>query len=516
MRNFLIAMVGTVLLFTVAVPQVSARTWYRADSHNFVIYSDGSQSQLQDYAVELEKFDALLRLIWRRPQLENPNRLTIYLVPRQQDVARLNGSENVAGFYHPSLEGSFAVSNREITQDKTDLSGKRVLFHEYAHHFMFANFSIPAPAWFMEGFAEFVSTAEFLKNGDWYFGKPAFHRASEIEYYPRIAVRELLSKRQSEIDNARRGAYYGWAWALTHLLYMERQGRGAEVNNYISLLNRGVDTLTAATQAFGDLDALDRDLRDYVKGSMSFSKSTRPLSYIDEVAITSLSDEDSRVVELTMKRLSSETREEALTGLRDLTSQGAQTAEAWYQLARAEFDAGGRSDEAGEADYSRSDEALDRALSIKSNHVRANILKARIKMIRLENSDGTTSKDWDALREQIIQANNADPDDPVPLYYFATSMPANGPEGADVTAALAAVFERVPEASETRIAYAFNLANNKRYGESIQLLTVLANDPHGGESGRKMIAQIEAMRDDRPYVETPDLKLPIGDDAGEN
>src|SRR3546814_20420395 len=118
MRNFLIAIMGMALLHTVATPQVSARTWYRADSHNFVIYSDGSQSQLQDYAVELEKFDALLRLIWRRPQPENPNRLTIYLVPRQQDVARLNGSENVAGFYHPSLEGHFAVSNREITHNK--------------------------------------------------------------------------------------------------------------------------------------------------------------------------------------------------------------------------------------------------------------------------------------------------------------------------------------------------------------------------------------------------------------
>lgn len=509
----LVALAGAILAFVTA--PASAQTWHRADTHHFTIYSDGSASQLEDFAVELEKFDALLRLLWRRPQLAEPTKLTIYMVANKSQVEALSGRDNIAGFYRTSLDGSFAVSNRERTRDKTELSGQSTLFHEYAHHFMFANFQIPAPAWFVEGFAEFVATAEFKKNGDFYFGKPAFHRAAEIEYFSRIPVTELLTKRQHEIDDGRRGAYYGWAWALTHMLYMDEEKKGERVANYVNLLNRGEDSLSAARKAFGDLDTLDKQLRDYVNGRMSYSKSARPLAYIDSITVTRLSDEESAVVQLTMERRSPGKADEALEDLRELTAGGAQTADAWYQLARAEFsearDIAEDSDEAQDPDYARALAASERALAINADHPKANILKARILMEQLDAEGATDPAEWDKVRSLIITANNANPRSSAALYYYAETFNRQGKRDDTASAALATAFEFAPEAREIRVAHAFDLANNKRFDEAINLLKILANDPHGGSFGQRAIAQIEAMQKGGIAIVRPRIQVEVDD-----
>ena len=48
--------------------------WHRAESANFVIYSDGDAGKLEEYARELEMFDALFRLYFGLPKEPSPNR----------------------------------------------------------------------------------------------------------------------------------------------------------------------------------------------------------------------------------------------------------------------------------------------------------------------------------------------------------------------------------------------------------------------------------------------------------
>lgn len=505
----------TALLVLAFESAALAGDWHRADSHHFTIYSDGSKSDLEDFTHEVEKFDALLRMLWNRPAAENPRKLTIFMVSDGNDVERLLGRDNVVGYYVPTVEGSYAVSNRQQTRNKFALSGKTTLFHEYAHHFFFNNFSIPAPPWFVEGFAEFVSTAEFRKNGDWYFGKPAHHRAGEIQYFGRIDVRDLLTKRPHEIDGSSRNAFYGWSWLLTHLLYSEDRDRGVQIGRYLALLNSGAEPLAAAEGAFGDLDRLDRDLRDYANGRMGYSKSDKPLTYFDDIAVASLSESDGAIVELRMKRLGSGQFDEALQELRALGSGDDAPAELLYQLGRAEYsqarkEADEAEDDSGLPDFSAAEAAFRRALERDPDHLYANVFTAKIKIERLAESDDAEDADWDAARKLILAANRTDPYNPFPLYHYALSFGRQGKRDPQIAAAYETAFALAPEAVNVRVAYAQELAFGGEFDRAIRLVSILANDPHRGNYGQAVLRRIEAMRDGRSIVALPMAEL---DDA---
>ncbi len=278
-------LIATLCAMLMTSPAV-AETWYRADTHHFVIYSNGGERQLEEFAHKTERFDALLRIFFRREPELQPNRLTIYLVSKASTVDRLLGPKrsNVAGFYHARTEGSYAVANREKARNKFDMDGQTVLFHEYAHHFMARNFPVPAPAWFVEGFAEYAATADFKRNGAWTFGEVANHRAYSLMGSPQIPIRTLLvesasGKHEKVFD------FYAWAWALTHMMYQSDE-RGAQIGRYLSLLAEGEEPLAAAEQIFGDLDALEKRLDKYVNGPMTFTRSETPFPYMDDIKIT--------------------------------------------------------------------------------------------------------------------------------------------------------------------------------------------------------------------------------------
>lgn len=487
-----------------------AGTWHRADSDHFIIYGDGRPGDLEDFAHELEKFDSLLRMLWRLPENPAQRKLTIYTVGSSDEVERIIGRPNIAGFYSPRLDGSFAVSNRIQTSQHDALSGKEVLFHEYAHHFMYRNFSVPAPSWFIEGFAEFVATAEFKKNGGWVFGKPAFHRATEVEYASRIPIRALLQFGSEAHEKRDMTAFYGWSWALTHMLYTAEEGRGAKVVDYLNRLNRGEENLAAAQAAFGDLDALDRKLAAYVKSRIAYSPSSKPIAYDDNITVTPLSDAQGRVVELAMLRRGGGTFERALADLRELGGTDAAGADALVQLARAEYAKAHRKEDeegddqvakataaiAGDAavDLSAALTAVDRALALAPLHVEASVLKSRILMETLSDAGDYDSPKWDEAEQYALLANQAEPNNPEALYAYAQLLLRQGKRDETVEEVLRSAYAYAPEVRDLRVAYAFELAANRNYDRAIALLQIIANDPHGGGTGRSAIARIEAMR----------------------
>lgn len=495
-----------------------AETWYRADTHHFTIFSDGQEKQLEEFAHEAEKFDALMRLAFQvRPEAD-PAKLNIYLVSSAGDVQKLVDMNNIAGIYFARTDGSFAISNRQKTRSRDRLSGKRTLFHEYAHHFMFNNLHVPAPAWLVEGFAEFVATAEFKKNGEWYFGKPAFHRAAEIEYAPRIPIDLLLTVRPSQIKGDGASAFYGWSWALTHMLYLESPEAGKQVDRYLRRINRGETSLGAARAEFGDLDELEKELRGYVKGRMTFKKSNLALPYRDDVQVTRLSEAESATLALKLRRLGGADLAETRDALTAAAASG--DAEAWYQLGRAEYDLALSVDSAADAeetspDFSAARAALKNALAADAEHIHANVLMGELEIARLESMDQPyVEEEWKNARRYISKAAELSPRDPYALFALAQSYSRRGHRDAVVSPSLKIAFERAPESREIRFAYAIDLANNGQFEAAIQLLSILANDPHGGDAGRDAIRRIEAMRDGSTILAT-DIAPVVGETSDE-
>lgn len=495
MQKFLWGLMAGIMTFAVATP--AEAKWLRADTDNFIVYSEGSDKSLRDFAGKLERFDATLRIRFGIPRDKEPNRLTVYLVERAADAGKLTGGRlgpSIAGFYSPDPEGSYAVSNREDTVIKGTPQWQQTLFHEYSHHFMRRYLPAAFPAWFIEGFAEYYSTGDFTKEGKAEIGKPPYGRAYGLLEMPKIPVETLLLQRPTTMRNSEQmDVYYGRAWLLTHMLYNVPE-RAGQLGAYIDAINKGVPAKKAAADAFGDLAQLDRDLNTYLAKRLTYRTTAEPVPVAGAITVTALSVADDAMLPLQLERKSVD-RDEARLGkvrdaLRKLAAEYPDDANIWYELAMAEWDMGKEKRETAAARA-----AVDKTLEIEPKHVRANVLLGRMIIADLREKDDTSAADWNAARKPIITANKANPDDPVPLFAYYESFGAQGIAPPSIAIdGLARSFALAPENGQTRFSYAFALAGQRKFDVAIHLAKVIAFDPHGSGDGLKLLDELEAMR----------------------
>src|SRR5436190_8597766 len=179
-------MLGAAALLT-AAPVGAA--WHKASSAHFVIYADESPDKLREFGVRLEKFDKAVRQVrgMADPAMGDGNRLTVFIVPTVADVQKLAANRmhlttNLVGFYQGKAEGSIAIVPKRSNDTKMgDFADQDTFFHEYAHHLMFYDIRVATPIWYSEGFAEFMSTATFGKDGSVTLGRPALGRAYGVD-----------------------------------------------------------------------------------------------------------------------------------------------------------------------------------------------------------------------------------------------------------------------------------------------------------------------------------------------
>ena len=139
-----------------------------------------------------------------------------------------------------------------------------VFFHEYAHDLMLADLKAPMPAWLVEGFAEFMSTAKVTNNGSVALGIPANHRASNLlsDRAYQMPVADLVAAKVPR-NSQERFSLYARGWLLSHYLTFAPE-RSGQLGHYLDEFAKGRPAIDAAQTAFGDLAALDKDLDRYL------------------------------------------------------------------------------------------------------------------------------------------------------------------------------------------------------------------------------------------------------------
>lgn len=486
-------------IIVTATPAMTAGedVWNKAETAHFTIYSSGEEEDLVAFARDLEKFDGLLRFWFGKAPQNGSDKLEIYLMDNERQVSKLHGWSMVDGFYSRDVEGTFAVAHRRNSA-MNELDGQTVLFHEYAHHFMYNEFSVAVPAWLREGFAEFLSTTEFRDDGSWTFGSPASHRAISLRRAKDPKIEHVLQwPDESNLDVSE---FYAWSWALTHMLYTD-EDRGARIGAFIDRLAAGEDTLAAAEAAFGNLEALEHRMHRYVRRKIAFSVSKEPFPWSDKVDVSTLGAGESRMLELRLQRRSRGGLDNARDELEKFAAGGRMAADAYAELAMAELlledrDRGEHKDKTDSNHWYRlAEAAADKALTIDPDNVVANIAKGRILLDRLvEENRPSGHEDWKKARRYLQVANKAAPDNAEALYRFANSFTQERREGAMMYDAFGAAFVREPQVQEFRIALAYDLARQGRHDDGISLLRMLANDPHSPEAGKKAVEDIEWMR----------------------
>ena len=256
--------VGVALMAVCAAGPVRAE-WRKAETAHFIVYGDVPERAIRAYARKAERFDTLLRTYYPIVVDHEIPKLEIFIADGRRDMERAYPGigASVGGYYSPNSGRIHAVVDTEA------ISGDVVLFHEYAHHFMFQMNSNAYPSWFVEGFAEYYATAD-VDSDQIKFGRHLPGRINSLSGPANTwaPMEDVLTWRFTASGRYRGASYYAQAWAMTHY-FMSTPERTRMLGQYLAAVIRGEDPVAAMRDATGRAPAqLQNDVRLYLSGTI--------------------------------------------------------------------------------------------------------------------------------------------------------------------------------------------------------------------------------------------------------
>lgn len=496
--HYLSRIVLILAVFLVALSPARAE-WLEASGPNFVVYADQSEKQVRAFTDMLERYRSAMRVVYKLPEepTSPSNRLTVFVVRDANQVRKLlgEGSRYTQGFYQSRAGGSVAFIPRVDGSNQTDrvTEGELVLLHEYAHHFMYTVFSGSPPLWFSEGFAEFYATAKFERDGGVGLGLPANHRAAELVYAKDVPLEMLLNTRKYRENASRRyDAFYGRSWLLFHYMMLSGK-RPGQLNDYLSRLSQGEGENSAATGAFGDLAALDKELERYMMSRrMSYMNLGANRITTAEVRIRPLRQGEAAILPVMMRSKRGVNEEQAALVVEEARAIAASYPDDPFvmtALAEAEFDAG--HDDAALA-------AADKAIARDPQAINAYIQKIYV-MFRKAGDDETL---WPKVRGAIAAANRVENDNPIPLSYFFRSFAAEGKKPPPIAVeGLKKALALAPYDTGLRLTLGQYQISTGEAQQARETLSPLVNHPHDtglADFARKILEAdtVQSIKDD--------------------
>lgn len=478
------------LLVALACAGPAWADWRRAETDHFIVYSNGSERSLRDYAIRLERFNGLLQSLLSGGREQEGRKLPVYLVAdgRELRVANPSLPEGIAGYYWTSEADTLAVLVRGRDDD--------LLLHEYAHHFMATLGDGRYPGWLNEGYAEYFATATTSERGRATFGQPPAGRQQALAQRRWMPMDALLRARGAfdVPDRDVRQMYYAQSWLLTHWLASDSERLG-RLSAYLSAVNGGADAVEAWRAAFGQTpDDLAAALRAYLRGRLYYAELDLP-AMAPSVTVARLSPAADAVLLPSIR--AREARQDASEGpslletFRDAATRHPADPLALAALGRAEMKWG---------EEARAEAALQRALETDPDHVEALFLMGRLLDARAD--EASDEADEGALRRRsqasLVRAMEADPTDYRVYAALARQRRTTSSYPTENDLALWDMAVRhAPQLMSIRADAAQAMLEAGRLDEAAGLLTPIVNDPHGAAGAawaRDLLARIAERR----------------------
>lgn len=481
-------------IFTLALHAPARAAWHEAGSDHFLIYSDQKESDIRAFAERLERYHDAMRFLFNRPT-DKPspsNRVTIYAVSSARDVRDLagEGSKYLQGFYVPRAGGSLAVIP-EVKTGRHELSqSELILLHEYAHHFLLSASARAYPLWFSEGYAEFFGTAKFGGDGSIGLGLSSKNRGYELALAKDVPIELLLDTQAYQANKSKRyDSFYGQSWALYHMLHFSQERKG-QMDAYLLALAKGKSEMAAATETFGDLSQLDKDLANYLKKRKILTYNIPP-EYLKtgEINIRLMNTAEAEMMPIRIRSKRGVDEEQAAALLPEARAVGAKYPNDPFvqaALAEAEFDAGNDKEAVA---------AADRAIAADPRAINAHIQKGYA-LARMAPDAEDFDAAWEAVRSQFVKVNRIENDNPIPLMQFYMSYRGQGITPPEIAVqGLQRALELAPYDPELRWMNANQYMADGKYAWAAATLGPLANSPHPSslsETAQALMKEAEA------------------------
>lgn len=459
---------AVLLILSLFAAMPARAEWRRAESPNFVVYGDVSESRLRERILLLEDFDQLLRGLASVGDAPSP-RLHIYVVGGTEDLRTIRPvADGIAGYYLATNEGIAAFVN-----GREERRGDELLLHEYAHHFMRQHMRGAWPSWYVEGFAEYFATVRF-SNRRIEIGNYSRGRASQILQGQWLPMERLLTGGTDGLNEAAMSAYYAQSWLLVHYFYSNSE-RLRALSRLLGATRSGLNGRDALRLATGlTPEQLTDELRRYIRpGTIAYRYAPRASADAPPpITITAMppSTGDLILFEGALRvGVAEENREPYLQRIRSITARYPDDPFAMRVLAHAELLHG---------DGAAADRLLDRLLASHEGDADLLYLKGLRQLTSAKSDDAPTDAAASA-RSWFARARAADPNHFQALVRYVESLDI-APEAlsGEAREMLVQASRLAPHVASVALNAAIALLANGDHEEAERLLEPLASNPH--------------------------------------
>jgi hypothetical protein len=491
---------GLIALLVLAAPPAQAQ-WRRAESPNFIVYSVGSEAALRERIISLEDFDQLLRALTTVKDEPAPNKLHVYVVRGTRELRAVHPvRDDVAGFYQASSDGIAAFVDARMATSVNEF-----LFHEYAHHYMSQYAAAAYPAWYVEGSAEYFSTAEFAARHV-ELGRYPKYRAGFVLAKDWLPMERVLFGDTRELGPEEAQRLYAQSWLLVHYFFSTAE-RLEGLRRYLGAISRGADWRTAFETEVGlDADGMTARLRDYIFdrriSAIQLPRSSARAPPPVTVTIMPSSAKDLMLFEAALRvGIPADDRDAQLERIRKAAARHDSEPFAQRVLAHAEARYG---------DAAAADRLLESLLAAAPDDAELMYLKG----VRHLNAAELYGPDRDSelrlARQWFVRAHQADGNHFQTLFRYAQSLEGTENYLSENTAnVLLLAHQLAPQVGRIRAVAASVLIRRGEYQQAEAILAPLAANAHDPETADWARMRIEQAR---TLARTDDA----GDGRGDN
>src|SRR5579859_5201786 len=280
-----------------ATARDKAENWIEVRSPHFTVVTNSNEKQGRHIADQFERMRSVFHVAFPKLQID-PGAPLIVLAIKDEKGFRALEPEAYLAKGSVKLGGLFLrASDKNYVLMRLDAEGEHpyaIVYHEYTHLLLSKSAEF-MPLWLNEGLAEFYQNTD-IRDKEALLGQPSGDDILWLRQNRLLPLATLFTVDHNSPyyhEENKGSIFYAESWALTHYLKMkEFAEKTHHVSEYLELLSKQVDPVTAAARAFGDLKQLQQELDSYIHQTSGFR-------YLKMVTTTEVDDSAFKVQTLT-------------------------------------------------------------------------------------------------------------------------------------------------------------------------------------------------------------------------
>jgi Flp pilus assembly protein TadD len=248
----------------------SGEQWLEASSSHFTVITNSSEKDARHLVDQFERMRWTFQKLFPKMNVDPDEPIIILAAKNGKSFEALlpadrlgKGQMQLSGLFLRGMDKNYVLLRLDANQEHPYAT----IYHEYTH-VQFRKFESWMPLWLNEGIAEFYeNTVIHDKNvevGQTSVNDILFLRENRL--IPLTTLFQVDYKSPYYHEENKGNIFYAESWALTHfLINTDYENKTQKVTDYVRAINQGKDSISAAQEAFGDLNALQKQLEFYIR-----------------------------------------------------------------------------------------------------------------------------------------------------------------------------------------------------------------------------------------------------------